>query len=543
MCTLPRNAELFLIRFLGGEVLFKCFDSVSIGAFLEEKLYIAQKKLKLRKGGNVIRARWDSRLIFLFAAIGSAVGLGNLWRFPYLTYKFGGGAFLIPYLIVLLVIGIPIMILEIALGQKMQKGAVGSLGAISKRFAPIGLLGIIASFGVVAYYCVVMGWSLIYLLGSFFSPLPWEANAEQYFFNNVLQITDSPSALGSIGIALVIALALVWVCIYFSVFKGVKSVGKVILVSMPLPFILLIILFFRAITLDGAIEGITYYLKPNFSLFFSADLWLAAITQVFFSLSLGFGIMMAYASFNSPNQSITQNAVTICLADTALSLLAGFVVFGVLGYMANIQGISIDEVATSGPSLAFVVFPTALSLLPLAGLFSFIFFLTLFFLGLDSAFSLVEAITTVIRDTWKRLALGTVAFLVCAAGFLSGLVFTTGAGVYFLDIIDHFLNSYVLILVGILQCIAVGWVFGAGKLRAYINKVSSARLGKWWEYSIKWVAPIMLSLLLLIQLARDIKIPYEGYPATALAIGWAAVILSAAIAVVWGLSQKSKGSA
>ncbi len=490
-----------------------------------------------------MRARWDSRLIFLFVAIGSAVGLGNLWRFPYLTYKFGGGAFLIPYLIALLVIGIPLMILEFAIGQKMQKGAIGSFGTIGKRFAPIGFLAIIAGFGVVAYYCVVMGWSVIYLIGSFFSPLPWEANTQQYFFNNVLQITDGPSAMGSIGVALVIALALVWISIYFCVFKGVKSIGKVILISMPLPFILLLVLFFRAITLDGAVEGITYYLKPNFSLFLSTDLWMAALTQVFFSLSLGFGIMIAYASFNSKSQSITRNAVTVCLADTALSLLAGFVVFGVLGHMALVQNVPIDKVVESGPSLAFVVFPEALSLLPLAGLFSFIFFLTLFFLGLDSAFSLVEAVTTVVRDTWKKIAVGTVAFIVSAVGFLSGLIFTTGAGLYFLDIIDHFLNSYVLILVGILQCIVIGWVYGAKKLRMYINSVSSSRIGVWWDYCIKWVVPITLSLLLLIQLYRDIQTPYESYPQSALAIGWAVVIIPIAIAAVWGLSQKSKSSA
>lgn len=490
-----------------------------------------------------MRARWDSRLIFLFVAIGSAVGLGNLWRFPYLTYKFGGGAFLIPYLIVLLAIGIPLMILEIAIGQKMQKGAVGSFGAINRRFAPIGFLAVIASFGVVAYYCVIMGWSLIYLIGSFFSPLPWEGNSQQYFFNNVLQITDSPSAMGNIGIALVIALGLVWISVYFCVFKGVKSVGKVILFSMPIPFILLLILFFRAITLDGAIDGISYYLKPNFSLFFSTDLWLAAITQVFFSLSLGFGIMIAYSSFNNKNQSITRNAVTICLADTALSLLAGFVVFGVLGHMAFVDNISIDEVVKSGPSLAFIVFPKALSLLPIAGLFSFIFFLTVFFLGLDSAFSLVEAVTTAVRDTWKKLAIGTIAFLICAAGFLFGIIFTTGAGLYFLDIIDHFLNSYVLIVVGILQCIVIGWVYGAKKLRTYINSVSSSNIGVWWDYSIKWIAPITLSLLLLIQLYRDIQTPYEGYPQSALMIGWIVVIVPLAIAALWGLLQKSKGAA
>jgi NSS family neurotransmitter:Na+ symporter len=487
--------------------------------------------------------RWDSRLVFLFAAIGSAVGLGNVWRFPYLTYKFGGGAFLLPYIIVLLLIGIPLLILEFAIGQKMQKGAVGAFKSIDRRFVGVGILAAFICFGVVAYYTVVMGWSLIYMVGSFHDPLPWEAAPDKFFFNNVLQITDSPSDMGSISVALVIALALAWIAMFFCVFRGVRSIGKVVLVSMPLPFILLLILFFRAITLDGALEGISYYIKPNFSLLLSPELWLAAITQVFFSLSVGFGVMIAYASFNNPKQSITRNAATVAIADTGLSLLAGFVVFGVLGHMALVNNIPIDEVVKSGPSLAFIAFPKALSLLPLAGLFSFIFFLTLFFLGIDSAFSLVEGITTVLRDTWRKLGVTLVAFVVSSLAFLSGLLFTTGAGLYFLDIVDHFITSYTLVIIGIAQCILVGWFYGAKKMRMYINSVSSTSLGGWWDHCIKWIIPAVLGILLLTQLVADIKTPYEGYPGSALAIGWALVVIPAAFALLLAFSQKAKGSA
>ena len=471
-------------------------------------------------------------MIFLFAAIGSAVGLGNLWRFPYLTYKFGGGAFLIPYLIILLAIGIPLLILEFAVGQKMQKGPIGAFKSIDRRFIGIGFLTALICFVVVAYYAVVMGWSLVYMMGSFLSPLPWAADSEKFFFNNVLQLTEGPSELGSLGIALLIALAAVWIAIFFCVFKGVKSVGKVVLITMPLPFILLLILFLRAITLDGALTGISYYIRPDFSLLFSADLWLAAITQVFFSLSIGMGVMVAYASFNSPKQGIARNAVAVALADTGLSLIAGFVVFGVLGHMALVGNIPIEEVATSGPSLAFVVFPEALSLLPLAGMFSFIFFLTLFVLGLDSAFSLVEGVTTVVKDAWRKSSVAIVAFVVCALGFLSGFLFITGAGLYFLDIIDHYVNSYILISVGILQCIVIGWIYGAEKMRSYINSVSRLKIGKWWNACIKWVIPITLTLLVLTQLVTDIRIPYEGYPFWAQAIGWGLVIAGFVVALL-----------
>ncbi len=478
------------------------------------------------------RVRWDSRLIFLLAAIGSAIGLGNLWRFPYLTYKFGGGAFLIPYLIALLVIGIPVLILEFALGQKMQKGAMGAFRKIDGRLIGIGFLAVLACIVAVAYYAVVMGWSLVYMLGSFHSPLPWSTDAENFFLNNVLQRTGSPSELGSISIVLVIALSLVWITLFFCVFRGIKSVGRIVWVSMPLSLILLLVLFFRAITLEGALNGISYYLRPNFSLLLSLDLWVAAVSQVFFSLSLGFGVMIAYASFNSPKQSITRNAFALALASTGLSLLAGFVVFGVLGHMAFVQNIPIEEVATSGPSLAFIVFAHAFGLFPLAWLFSFLFFLTLFVLGIDTAFSLLESITTVVKDSWRKISTSVAAFVVCGLGLLSGLLFITGAGFYLLDIVDHYAISYILLIIGLMQCIAVGWVYGAENLRLYINSVSKMKIGIWWDICIKWVAPLSLGTLLTLQLLADFKQPYGGYPGWVQSIGFGAVLIPLAIAAL-----------
>ena len=322
----------------------------------------------------VKRDRWSSRTIFLFAAIGSAVGLGNVWRFPYLTYKFGGGAFLIPYLISLLVIGIPLLMLEFALGQKFQKGAVRSFNSLHPTLGVIGLGAILAGFVVVIYYAVVMAWSLVYLLKSFNTNLPWSSNAESYFFNSVLGITDSVGNIGGISPALVLALLAVWIGIFLIVRKGVKSVGKVVVITMPLPIILLIILFIRGITLPGAFSGIAAYLKPDFSAILDPEIWLAAVSQIFFTLSVAFGIMIAYASFNKKTQSVAGDTYITAFADAAISLFAGFVVFSILGYMATTAGVGIDEVATSGPGLAFVVFPQALSLMPFAWFFSILFF-------------------------------------------------------------------------------------------------------------------------------------------------------------------------
>lgn len=484
------------------------------------------------------RMRWDSRLVFILAAVGSAIGLGNVWRFPYLTYEFGGGAFLIPYLIALFVLGIPLLILEFGLGQKFQKGAIGSFKAIDKRLGSIGFIAVAAGFIVITYYAVVMAWSLVYLLGSFQDPLPWSSGSSEFFFGNVLQITDSVGDFGSVSVGLIIALLVVWVSIFFCVFKGVRSVGKVVLITMPLPALLLLILLVRALTLEGAMQGISFYVTPDFNALLDPEVWLAAATQIFFTLSVAFGIMIAYASYNKKHQSITKSAFIVALINSGFSLIAGFVVFGVLGHMAAVQNVPIDEVVKSGPSLAFVVFPEAISLLPLASFFSVLFFLMLFTLGIDSAFSLVEAVNTVVSDKFRKMAAHVVAFIVCVAGFVAGLIFAAGSGLYFLDIVDHFVTNYSLAIVGIMSCIAVGWMYGADNMREFINSVSEMKLGVWWNHAIRWVIPLSLGTLFLIQLYRDIITPYEGYPAWALSVGWLTVLIPLAIGI--GMVVKAK---
>ncbi len=486
------------------------------------------------------RLRWTSRKIFLFAAIGSAVGLGNVWRFPYLVHEYGGGAFLIPYLIALFVLGIPLLILEFAIGQKLQKGAIDAFKTVHHRLRGIGFSAIFAGFVVVVYYAVVMAWCLLFFINSFKAELPWAEDAKGYFYGSVLQITDSINIIGGINWQVFFALLAVWVMIYFSVWRGVKSVGKVVSITMPLPIVLLVILFIRAVTLDGALTGVYYYLKPDFSALLSAEIWLAAISQIFFTLSLSFGIMVAYASYNEETQDVTADAYTTAITNSAISLFAGFVVFAVIGYMATETGVSVKDAVASGPGLAFVVFPKALSLMPWASFFSAIFFLTLLSLGIDSAFSLVEAVNTVVADRLTHVPLKKVAFYVCALAFAMGTIFTTRAGLYFLDIVDHFITSFGLVLVGIFECIAIGWIYKADKLRKYINSVSGHNTGKWWNYCIKYIIPLALTLLVIIQFFTEIKANYEGYPDWAIAIGWFVVAVPLVIAVALALISKNQ---
>lgn len=465
------------------------------------------------------RSRWSSKLIFLFAAIGSAVGLGNVWRFPYLAGKYGGGAFLIPYVIMLAVMGIPLLIMEFAIGQKMQLGAVGAFGNIKKKLSAIGLGAVLCGFVVVSYYAVIMAWSLMYIVFSF--SLKWGADTKAFFFNSVLNLSDGVGNIGFISVPIIFSLIIIWLMVYFSIWKGVKSVGNVVLVTMPLPVIILFVLLIRGITLPGAMSGILFYIKPNFAALLDFEVWSAAMSQIFFTLTLAFGVMIAYASFQHESSDIAKNAVVISLVNSSISILSGFAVFSTLGYMSIKSGIPVSELAASGPSLAFIVFPKALSLIPMAPFFAVLFFIMLITLGIDSAFSLVEAVSTVLHDNYPDIRREDVSMYVCVCGFIAGIIFTTFAGLYYLDITDHFITNYGLVSVGLLEVIAVGWIYKAENLRKYINDVSDIKIGKWWNVLIKYVIPVILTLLLVTGIYRDIKTPYEGYPQWALfTFGW-----------------------
>lgn len=470
------------------------------------------------------RLRWSSRTVFFLAAIGSAVGLGNIWRFPYLAYEFGGGAFLVPYLIVLFVLGIPLLTLEFAIGQKLQKGAVASFRTIHPRLTGIGLAAIFCGFVVVVYYAVIMAWTLIFFLNSFQTELPWSSDAQGYFFGTVLRLSEGADQMGGINLSLLISLFITWLIIYFCVWKGVKSIGRIIMVTMPLPLILLILLFIRGITLEGAWTGIYFYLNPDFSTLLDTEIWLAAASQIFFTLTLGFGVMIAYASYNRQDQDVSQDALVTAVANSIISLFAGFVVFSVLGYMATVTGVDVEEVVASGPGLAFVVFPQALSLMPWAWFFSALFFLVLLSLGINSAFSLVESVDTVIADQTTRFTPPVIASIVCTVAFLLGIIFTTRAGLYYLDIIDHFITSFGLVLVGVFQCIAIGWIYGIDRLESYINRVSARKKSLWWSVSIRYVVPIILSVLVIVQFITELQGNYQGYPTWAISMGWMVAI-------------------
>jgi len=469
------------------------------------------------------RERWTSRTSFVMASIGAAIGLGNVWRFPYIAYANGGGAFLVPFFFALFTAGIPLMILEYALGRKMQAGAPTAFAKIGKNLEWIGWLALFAVMLIFAYYPVIMSWCWNYMLYSI--RLDWGADANSFFYKDFLQLTDGPGDLGGIRWPILVGLAISWLAIFLILYKGVRIVGKIVIYTVTIPWIILVIMLIRGITLPGALEGVNYYLTPDFKALLRPGVWLAAYGQVFFSLSLGMGTLIVYSSYLSPRSDIANNAFITSLGDAGTSFFAGFGVFSVLGYLAQAMNVGVPEVTTSGVSLAFVTYPTAIKLLPFwASLFGFLFFLLLLTLGIDSFFSQVEPFVAGFTDKW-RFKKETVLIFVTVFGFLAGVVFTTRGGFYWLDIIDYYTCSFGLTLVAILESITVGYVYKTWRLREYINDVSEFRVGRWWDITIMVILPLILGVAFILELVRLVRHGYGNYPTWASLLGALVLVL------------------
>ena len=479
------------------------------------------------------REQWKSQLGFIFAAVGSAVGLGNIWRFSYMAYSHGGGAFLVPYIIALLSAGIPLLILEFALGHERMGSAPLAFAKINKKWEWLGWWAVIfVMFGIVLYYTVIIAWCLNFFFLSFH--LGWGDDPNAFFFDKFLAISKSPFEIGDIRIPILLALAFVWLINWGIVFRGVRrGIECINKIFMPLLFFLTAVLVLWSISLDGSMNGLKAYLEPDFSKLSDPTVWIDAYSQIFFTLSLGFGIMIAYASYLPAKANITKNAILTAFMNSGYSLFAGIAVFSVLGFMATSQEKPISEVVSQSIGLAFVAYPKAVSLIPGGNIFGAIFFLCLFIAGLSSSISIIEAFisATVDKFGFRRKSLIT---LVTILGFLGSIIFTTQAGLLWLDIADHFITHYGLIVVGIAECHLAGWLLNTRNLRKHVNSISSIKLGYSWDIIIKYFVPSALGIVLIVDLYAEIKQPYGGYSWTSLIlIGWNWILLTVIAAFVF----------
>lgn len=467
------------------------------------------------------REQWGSRAGFILAAVGSAIGLGNIWRFPYMAYENGGGAFFIPYLFAMLTAGIPFMILEFSMGQKYRGSAPKTLGKIHAKFEWLGWFQVGVAAVIAVYYVAVIGWAISYFGMSFNQS--WGADTNAFFFGEYLQLggDNSPTALGSIQWKIAIAMLIAWGITYAAIVGGVKSgIERASKIMMPILFIMVVLLIARMVFLPGALDGVNYMFEPDFSKIWDVKVWAAAYGQIFFTLSIGFAIMLAYSSYLPEKSDITNNAFMTVLINCGFSILAGIMIFSVLGYMAQEQGKPLTEVVTAGVGLAFVTLPAAINLLPAPYILGPLFFFALVVAGLSSHISIMEAVTSAIMDklNWSRKK---AANIVIGVGVVVSMAFATNGGLLLLDLVDHFANNVGIMVGGLVEIILMAWLLNkVADVRGYVNATSDFTIGQWFDVCLRFVTPVMLAIILATKLQTLFTEGYGGYDLT---LGWAVI--------------------
>lgn len=466
------------------------------------------------------RAQFGSRAGFIFAAVGSAIGLGNIWRFPAVAYDNGGGAFFLPYLFALLTAGIPLLILEFTLGHKYRGSAPLSLARVRRGGEWIGWWQIAISFVIATYYSVIIAWALAYTYFSF--NLEWGKDTTDFLIGSYLK-TGDPSTMGSFVPGVLIPLIIVWAVVLGILFAGVKKgIEAAAKVMIPLLVVLFLVIVVRALTLDGAVEGLNQFFKPNWETITNGKVWVAAYGQIFFSLSIGFAIMITYSSYLPKKSDITNSAFITGFANSGFELLAGFGVFAALGFMASQQGVGINEVVQGGVLLAFSVFPTIINELPgMQQLFGVLFFVSLTLAGLTSLISIAETYIAGIQEKFNVSRVKAVIFGGGLTAIIS-LVFATQNGLNLLDVADYFINQFGVAMAGLFEVIFIAWFAKELKpLQSYANSVSDIQIGAWWRICLAIITPVVLGYMMFDNLRQNLIGDYEDYPREFLfSYGW-----------------------
>ncbi|XP_031680453.1 sodium- and chloride-dependent GABA transporter 2 isoform X7 [Oncorhynchus kisutch] len=493
------------------------------GVLLNSGLHMKSKK-GLEAGkveGLQARGQWASKAEFLLAVAGQIIGLGNVWRFPYLCYKNGGGVFFVPYLLFLVLCGVPLFLLETSLGQYTSLGGVSAWRSICPLFGDT---------------CVLFDCQNL----TSGTGLPENATSPviEFWEREVLQLSSGPDELGPVSWRLALCLLLVWVVCYFCVWKGVKSTGKVVYLTTTFPYLMLAILLVRGITLPGAAQGIVYYLNPNITRLADPQVWMDAGTQIFFSYGICLGSLTALGSYNKYNNDCYKDCLSLCLLNSGTSFLAGFAIFSVLGFMAQEQGVDIADVAQSGPGLAFIAYPRAVAMMPLPQLWAVCFFLMIIMLGLDTQFVSLEALMTsvtdlyptVIRRGYRRELL---LLMVCVVCFLVGLVMVTPGGLYVFQIYDHYSCSGAsLLLLSIFQSVAVGWVYGPDRFNDNIKHMIGYSPLPFFKLCWRYLTPAMCTATFVFSLVCWSPLSLgKGIvaPGWATALGWLLTLSSVSL--------------
>ncbi|XP_055514017.1 sodium-dependent neutral amino acid transporter B(0)AT3-like [Leucoraja erinacea] len=533
------------------------------------------------------RAKWDNKLQYVLSCTGFAVGLGNVWRFPYLCQTYGGGTFLIPYIIAIILEGIPLLHLELAIGQRLQRSSIGVWMSISPYLGGVGIAAMLTSFLEGLYYNTLLAWTLWYFFNSFEEPLPWkycplnnnqtglikeceESTSVDYFwYRETLNISPGINTNGG-GLQWWMVLCLIgaWLVVYICIIRGIESFGKAVYFTATFPYLVLVILMIRGLTLPGAIDGLIYLIIPDLTVLSQPRVWLDAATQIFFSLSLGNGGLIAFSSYNSLKNDCEVDAVSVAVINSFTSIFASIPIFAILGFKAtmgyrdclnhNILLISNEfdiqdgnitrenyinwlhdlnathdeqilslslkncdlqnflNQGASGTGLAFLAFTEAIIRMPAPQLWAVLFFIMLFTLGLSSMFGIMEGILAPLLDLKvfpKYVPKEMITAIVCLVSFLIALIFTTASGNYWLAIFDKYGSAIPLLIIAFFELVGVIYVYGMHKFCEDLELMTGRRPNWYWHITWRFISPVLLFSVFVAYLVVEVQhqLSYEAW--------------------------------
>ena len=448
----------------------------------------------------VEKTQWNSPLAFILAMIGAAVGLGNIWRFSYVVYSNEGGSFFIPYLIAIAIMGIPFLILEYGMGFSFKDSFSNTLKRINPKLEYISWMLLLFVFIVVIYYMVILSWDLLYLGSSF--TFQWGTDAALYYVKNVGGSSNLSNACFLLISTTVCAL-IIWIIIWFVSHRDLNDgIGKLSKILIPALFVIMTIIVIYALTLPGANIGIETLLKPDWMKLLDIKIWLAAFSQILFSLSMGQAIAFTYASYLPEKSKLNDNVLLVVFANSAFEVFTAFGIFSILGYMSYASGIPLVQIVSEGTGLIFIVFPMIFNIMGLAGrILAPLLFVAILFAGISSAVAIFEPMVSSIENKfdWTRRKTVTVLSII---GCLLSLIFTTGIGSYLVGIVDGFVNEFGILLLIAIQCIIFTWIYDVDLLIPILNENNRFKVGKTWKFIIKYILPIVLIIMWLIGISQ-----------------------------------------
>lgn len=488
------------------------------------------------------RDSWSGQTAFLFAAIGSAVGLGNIWRFPGVAYKNGGGAFIIPYLVSLVLIGLVVLLLDYSVGHKFRGSPPLAIRRLGGKFGEsVGWIQTGTSIVIAVYYAVILAWAIRYI--GFSVTQPWTADPEAgtagFFVGEFLHLGEASGEFDPTPVAgILIPLVFIWIFTLLIMSLGVSGgVEKANKIFMPLLIVLFLIIVVRSLFLPGAVEGLNTFFTPDWSAIADPQVWIAAIGQIFFSLSIGFGIMVTYASYLKPKANLTGTGLVAGFANSSFEILAGIGVFATLGYMSMQQGVAIGEMRFQGVMLAFATYPELISNMPGGELFGVLFFTSLVAAGITSLISITQVVSSSLQDKFGFSAPKAALIMGIPMALVSVVLFAPRSGLTALDIVDDYANNFGV--VGGALLLAMVALFSAtklGGLRRHLNTVSAIKTPMVWSWLAGIIVPIVLIYLLISTAISRFQEPYGGGDyswAANNAYGWGAVAFIIIFSVIF----------